>query len=246
MPPRTPEECAALLRKPSDLGQVFQTGVKIGQTNYGLGVFSFAFIPAGTPIGRVRGIVLPDDDYSSDYCIAAGEGLILEPASPFCYLNHSCEPNCSLMHYVKEDEDKEDELEDSLERSQSITSDDLYGDDELWSDELSEDDECFFGDGGAENGTLEDGAPEDEPIDDDPLEETENVPESDDSLFNDEENGVEIWLEAIKDILPGEQLTIDYAWTSDRTVRCQCGVPTCRGWIIDPQLLEDEKPDDFY
>lgn len=233
IPLRTPEECAKLLRKPTDLGQVFQMGVKVGQTAYGLGVFSYAFIPAGTPIGRVRGIVVQDENYSSDYCITAGEGLVLEPASPFGYLNHSCEPNCLLTHYVKEDEQESD---DSNNTSQSITCDDLYGEDGPWSDELIEDDDCLFGDGGAEE------LDSDEEFDSEEDNQTiisENDDDHPETLFNDEENGVEIWVESLKDILPGEQLTIDYAWTSERAVRCLCGAPSCRGWIIDPTYLQE-------
>lgn len=239
-PYRSPEECAKLLRRSRDLGQVFQTGVKISQTAYGLGVFSYAFIPTGTPIGRVRGIVVYDENYSSDYCITAGEQLVLEPAPPFCYMNHSCEPNCSLVHYLKENEQENESPQEPLESSQSVTYDDLYGEDGPWSDELTEDDECFFGDGGAEE--------LDENFCDD-LENAENLENSEfetdeidnHHLFNDEQYGVEIWVEATKDILPGEQLTIDYAWTSDRAVRCLCGVPSCRGWIIDPEYLPERE-----
>lgn len=42
----------------------------------------------------------------------------------------------------------------------------------------------------------------------------------------------ELW--ALKDILPGELLTMDYAANEDVLVRqfqCRCGAPNCRGWI---------------
>jgi len=42
----------------------------------------------------------------------------------------------------------------------------------------------------------------------------------------------ELW--AIKDILPGEALTMDYASTEDTLFKqfpCLCGAPNCRGWI---------------
>ncbi len=229
------------LRKDSDLGRVFPSGVKIGRAKYGLGVFSYAFIPAGTPIGRVRGVVVHDPDYSSDYCIAAGEGMALEPAPPFCYLNHSCEPNCTLMHYVNEEEFDGTEVEGCLERSgySSITKDDLYGEetnpDPMF---LGDEDECLFGDGGAECGcdwdedALGDGG------------EDENDEDAYEHLYNDEATDVEIWVETSRDILPGEQLTIDYSWPSDRAMRCLCGATACRGWIVDPsELGEIEKGD---
>ena len=43
-----------------------------------------------------------------------------------------------------------------------------------------------------------------------------------------------LWLQIIRPIIPGEQLLIDYCWPADAAIRCQCGVPTCRGWIVDP------------
>ena len=39
---------------------------------------------------------------------------------------------------------------------------------------------------------------------------------------------------ALKDIFPGEYLTIDYAATEDRVASqfaCNCGAPNCRGWV---------------
>ncbi len=217
-------------RKPTDLDRVFPTGVKVGKTAYGFGVFSYAFIPAGTPIGRARGVVIEDAEYSSDYCIAAGDGIVLEPAPPFCYLNHSCEPNCSLMHYVTEDELDGTETEGNLEQC-SITKDDLYGEDDDPDGELLEDDECFFGDGAADEIECDEDEEADDAFFDD--EEDEEPP------YNDDENGVEIWVETTRDILPGEELTIDYSWPADRAMKCLCGAKACRGWIVDPEELEE-------
>lgn len=42
----------------------------------------------------------------------------------------------------------------------------------------------------------------------------------------------ELWLEVLRDILPGEQLTIDYAWPAWAAIPCRCGCPQCRGWIV--------------
>jgi len=230
------------VRKPTDLNRVFPTGVKIGKTQYGFGVFSYAFIPAGTPIGRARGTVIHNAEYSSDYCIAAGDGMVLEPGPPFCYLNHSCEPNCSLTHYVSEDELDGTEIEgnltgDELHSCCRVTTGDLYGEDDNLDGELVEDDDCCFGDGGAaqiKGKTFED--PDDSLDEDD--EEEENEP-----FYNDDEQGVEIWVETTRDIFPGEELTIDYAWPADRAMKCLCGVKTCRGWIVDPAELEELQRD---
>ncbi|MDY0165522.1 MAG: SET domain-containing protein-lysine N-methyltransferase [Thermoguttaceae bacterium] len=48
----------------------------------------------------------------------------------------------------------------------------------------------------------------------------------------------EIWLEAIRDIHPGEELTIDYGWPAESPMPCDCGSPNCRGWIVAEELLD--------
>lgn len=55
------------------------------------------------------------------------------------------------------------------------------------------------------------------------------------------ENGapvLELWVHALKDILPGEELTIDYGWDWQAAIPCRCGSPLCRGWICRPEELE--------
>lgn len=259
----------ARLRKKSDCGRVFPCGVEVRETPYGFGVFSCAFIPAGTPIGRVRGFLVQDADYSSDYCITAGDDLVLEPGAPFCYLNHSCEPNSALMHYVSEEEYRQEQLEkgeipeeheeseeEELEaaRRWSLTKDDPFGieDEEegrvLTLGEEDEDEECVFGDGGAADASGEEDWDEEEcdencerceNRDECEWEEEEESETGEQTLRSDDEGGIEIWLESTKDIFPGEQLCIDYAWTSDRAMRCLCGAKTCRGWIVDPAELDE-------
>ena len=52
-----------------------------------------------------------------------------------------------------------------------------------------------------------------------------------------------IFIEAIRDIAPGEELTYDYAYERDgteddeweRIYVCKCGAPTCRGTILAPK-----------
>ena len=200
----------------SDLGKVFPSGVRIGRNSYGLGVFAFAFIPQGSPIARVSGQVICDPNYGSDYCIDAGDGKVLEPSAPFCYLNHACEPNCQLTQYVKgEDADESEELETG----------------ELTEEEMNFEGGCDLSDGDCIYGGLE----EDEVV------ESCNVIEEDGAesgaLLEDVAD-TEIWVEAIRDIMPNEELTIDYAWPADRAARCLCGQPQCRGWIVDPAERE--------
>ena len=194
----TTSQSATVSRKESDLGKVFPSGVQIGRTSYGFGVFAFAFIPEGTPIARVSGDIIHDPNYSSDYCIDAGEGKVLEPAPPFCYLNHSCEPNCELMVYDAGEEKGEEKPVEN---------------------------DCVYGNMGDDDGVLDDAVEEDD-------EETDKL-ES------------EVWVEAIRDIMPNEELTIDYAWPADRAAKCLCGKPQCRGWIVDPaerELLPEHVP----
>jgi len=211
----------------SDVGRVFPSGVRINETPYGLGVFSFAFIPKGTPIGRVPGEIIHDEDYSSDYCINAGEKKVLEPGPPFCYLNHSCEPNCQLMHYVREEDIGDGE---ELEIG-ALTVTEMDNDEESFVDAEPEEDDCFFGEGGA---------PEiDAEYDDTSGDDEEECDGEDAEMYFEDDIDAEIWVESTRDILPGEELTIDYAWPADRAVKCLCGSRNCRGWIVDPNELNE-------
>lgn len=47
-----------------------------------------------------------------------------------------------------------------------------------------------------------------------------------------------VFLLAKHPIESGEQLTIDYGWPPAMAIPCLCGVPECRGWIVDPQQLD--------
>ena len=46
-----------------------------------------------------------------------------------------------------------------------------------------------------------------------------------------------VWLEILRQIAPGEQMTIDYAWPAETAVPCQCGSALCRGWIVAEEVL---------
>ena len=47
-----------------------------------------------------------------------------------------------------------------------------------------------------------------------------------------------LYLFALKEIRPGEQLTIEYNWPANAAIPCRCGEPDCRGWIVDPSELD--------
>jgi hypothetical protein len=54
-----------------------------------------------------------------------------------------------------------------------------------------------------------------------------------------------LWLQTIRSIEPGEELSIDYCWPADAAIPCRCGTDHCRKWIVDPaerHLLPDEPP----
>ncbi len=46
-----------------------------------------------------------------------------------------------------------------------------------------------------------------------------------------------VMLEALKNIQPGVEITIDYEWPADSAMRCGCDSANCRGWIVDPKEL---------
>jgi len=58
-----------------------------------------------------------------------------------------------------------------------------------------------------------------------------------------------IYIEAIRDIAPGEELTYDYAYERDgsedeaweKVYMCKCGAPTCRGTILAPKKQRGKK-----
>jgi hypothetical protein len=71
--------------------------LRVGRTRFGNGVFVTRAFEPEAMVASVSGKVIDDPDYTSDYCIDLGGSLSLEPAAPYRYLNHSCEPNCELV-----------------------------------------------------------------------------------------------------------------------------------------------------
>ena len=127
--------------------------VRVGPSSNGLGVFSLKSFALNALIGPIRGRIVEDPDYESDYCMEFGANMSLEPAPPFRYLNHSCHPNCALVELEVE-----------------------YADGQLGDPEL--------------------------------------------------------WLETKAEIVPGDEMTIDYSWPATDATACHCGCPDCRGWIV--------------
>ncbi len=76
--------------------------VYVGTTHNGQSVIAAVPFDADTIVGYVRGQLIADAEYGSDYCMDIGEGKGLEPSDPFRRMNHSCNPNCELVVYDEE------------------------------------------------------------------------------------------------------------------------------------------------
>lgn len=75
--------------------------VEIRDTAVGSGVFALSLFGAREIVSEITGQVVFDVDYESDYCMDLGKGALLEPQTPYRFLNHSCEPNCELVLWKK-------------------------------------------------------------------------------------------------------------------------------------------------
>lgn len=145
------------------------SGVRVGQTHVGRGIFATrAYLP-NEWIGEITGPVIDDPDYHSRTCFKLGEGRKLEPDPPFVFVNHSCEPNCRFV------------------------------------------------------------------VSDDPR----TAPVADPGSAGGRAPARRIDLYAADGLPAGTELTIDYAWPIGTAIPCLCGAPSCRGWIVDPGLLDE-------
>ncbi len=71
-------------------------GFKISRTAVGRGVFAARVFTTGDIVGEITGQTIDDPDYTSRYAFDLEDGRQLEPAAPFRFVNHSCDPNCSF------------------------------------------------------------------------------------------------------------------------------------------------------
>jgi hypothetical protein len=46
-----------------------------------------------------------------------------------------------------------------------------------------------------------------------------------------------LWLQTLRAVRPGAQLTIDYAWPADAAIPCGCRSRECRGWVVSRDEL---------
>jgi len=70
--------------------------LNISPTNTGLGVFTTRPYPRTAVIGEITGQVSRHNPTSTNYTFDLEDGVQLEPAEPFRYVNHSCDPNCEF------------------------------------------------------------------------------------------------------------------------------------------------------
>ena len=140
-----------------DLGDL----ILIGSTPVGRGIFARRKLAPGFVLGEIHGEILDDHPEDSSYVMELPSSKLLEPASPFRFVNHSCDPNCELFYWYDEDSEAQEDR---------------------------------------------------------------------------------LWVQTIRPIKPGEELSIDYCWPADAAIPCRCGTESCRGWIVDPaerHLLAD-------
>lgn len=71
-------------------------GFRISRTSMGKGVFAARPFDLGEVVGEITGETIVDPDYCSRYAFDLENGNQLEPAAPFRFVNHSCDPNCSF------------------------------------------------------------------------------------------------------------------------------------------------------
>ena len=84
--------------------------VRVVFNHLGRAVIANRYFESGETVAEIQGAIVEDPDYSSDYCFELNEGSSLVPSSPFCFLNHSCEPNCEIFMWAHELDQKDARL----------------------------------------------------------------------------------------------------------------------------------------
>jgi len=73
--------------------------IRIEATPVGRGVFARRLIPPGTILGEIRGTILDAHPEDSSYVMELPGGRLLDPAPPFRFVNHGCDPNCEIFYW---------------------------------------------------------------------------------------------------------------------------------------------------
>ncbi|MCH5374603.1 MAG: SET domain-containing protein-lysine N-methyltransferase [Planctomycetes bacterium] len=77
----------------------------MGRTRVGKGIFAQKHYREHDIIGEIKGTIIADPDYGSEYCFRVGDDACLEPDPPFRFVNHSCEPNCEFDWFAHQTDD---------------------------------------------------------------------------------------------------------------------------------------------
>ncbi len=232
------ERTVKIIRGQVDKNKIFRKfGVSVRQTRCGLGLIAERDFEPGEILGCVDGVLIFDPDYSSTYCIDGGF-CVLEPFAPFCYLNHSCEPNACFFRtendqsaigtdYCEKKKDSQKHFRKNFSRSQkSLIGKSSFIDENGIECYL---DECFRSNC--------DGCPD--------MNICRSIEHQDSSSNQKDFSSVDLRVEAIQPIKKGDEITIDYAWPAAWAIPCHCGSPHCRGWIVDKKersLLNGKSP----
>ena len=83
--------------------------LRIAETPVGQGAFARRRIASGIVLGEIRGTILDDHPEDSSYVMELPGGRLLDPAPPFRYVNHSCDPNCEIFYWEAEPGEIEEE-----------------------------------------------------------------------------------------------------------------------------------------
>jgi len=83
--------------------------LRIAETPVGKGAFARRLIASGIVLGEIRGTILDDHPEDSSYVMELAGGRLLDPAPPFRYVNHSCDPNCEIFYWEAEPGEIEEE-----------------------------------------------------------------------------------------------------------------------------------------
>ena len=54
-----------------------------------------------------------------------------------------------------------------------------------------------------------------------------------------EESRKRVFLFAMRDIKKDEEISIDYNWSAAHAIPCRCHAPSCRGWVVSRDSMDD-------
>ncbi len=196
-----------------------ETAVKVEQSRVGLGVFAGRPIPEKVVIGKIEGDIIADEEFCSEYSFDIGDDLQLDPHAPFRFLNHSCDPNCEFDWWYDDEELTEDEeLPDESDKNLNDAAIPDVAKSDVSASEVA---------------TVDVDASE---VDEESQDDEESDQSEEDVL--EPERPRSAYLISLREISLDEELTIDYNWSADGAIPCQCGALSCRGWVV----CEDELP----